>query len=313
MTDNVDNIEEYRPRRRDSRVKMGIVGLGFVGKAVEYAFSTPGVDKMIVDPKHSSTSIDDLCGWNPMVTFVCLPSPSQDDGTVDASEIKKVVMKLINNSDSFIVIKSTITPDIVNDLASLDSRIAYNPEFLQENNAVANFVDAPFRLMGVSDQGASQYLEQLYGALSLCNPAPSIVCTPVEASIVKYAINSFLAMKVTFFNELKQLSDAYGGSYLQVTRAMLADQRIGYTHTRVPGLDGKEGYGGACFTKDVNAILKFAESIDVKLNVLEAAKKANDVTRSQYDLDEREKANNVDYGQAKEEQQDQDDGSAVGE
>lgn len=298
MSNNVTEL----PVRRQQKFKLGIVGFGFVGQAVEYGFSTPDCEKMIVDPKYNSNSLSDLSGWGPNITFLCLPTPSNDDGTINADLVEEAVRHLLQESDSFIVIKSTVTPDIVDKLTSLDGRIAYCPEFLTEGNAKMDFVNPPFHIFGVNNQEAGQYLESIYGAMSICNPCANIQVSAVEASYLKYMINSFLAMKVSFFNEMYDMVEKFGGSWNQVSKSIGADQRIGHSHMKIPGPDGKRGFGGACFPKDVSAIVKFAESQDVDLSILKTVLESNNKLRSQYDMDEREVANNVNYGKTKKEQ-----------
>lgn len=283
-------------RRKPQKLKVGIIGYGFVGQAIEYAFSTPVVEKMIIDPKYNKNTLNDLADWSPNITFVCLPTPSNDDGSVDASLVEDAVKKLISSSESFIIIKSTITPNVVSDLCSLDSRIAYMPEFLSEGNAKSDIVNAGFNIIGVTEEGAAQYVEGIYSSCSICNPAPSVVVSPVEASLIKYTINTFLAMKVAYFNEIFDLVETSGANFQQVIRGVLADYRIGYSHTKIPGTDGKRGFGGACFPKDLDALIKFAEKeTDVDLELLKSVKSVNNKIRSQYETDDREKANNIKF------------------
>ena len=283
-------------RRKPQSMKIGIIGNGFVGKATGYAFSTPMVEKMIVDPKYTENTLGDLIDWRPHITFVCLPTPSNDDGSINATLVKETVKQLIVESESFIVIKSTITPDLAAELSSLDSRIAIMPEFLSEGNALVDAVSATHMIVGVTDPSAAQYVEQIYGAYSICNPAPTIALSPVEASLVKYSINTFLAMKLTFFNQLYNLVEKYGGNYQLVLRGVLADHRIGHSHTKIPGTDGKRGFGGACFPKDLDAFIDFADKdAGIDLELLKTVKSVNNKIRSQYNTDEREKANNIKF------------------
>ena len=122
---------------------------------------------------------------------------------------------------------------------------------------------------------------------------PLIRLTLEEASIVKYTINTFLATKVTFFNQIYDLCQQYGANFNHVANAAGADSRIGLSHTKVPGFDGKRGFGGACFPKDCKAITDVAgESI---LSIVEATIKANNEYRAQYERDDREKAQNIVY------------------
>ena len=98
-------------KRREQKFKLGIIGYGYVGKAVDYIFSTPTVEKMTIDPKYNENTLKDLCDWNPSCVFICLPTPSKEDGSVDSKDIDEAVMRLVNQTDAFIVIKSTVTPD----------------------------------------------------------------------------------------------------------------------------------------------------------------------------------------------------------
>jgi len=301
------NDVELQPviKRREHRFKLGIIGHGFVGKAVDYIFSTPMVDKFVVDPKYTENTIKDLCEWEPNCVFICAPTPSKDDGSVDSSIVDEAVMKLVNQTDAFIVIRSTLTPDVIDRLSRIDGRIVYHPEFLTEANAKMDMLEARFRVVGVQQQEAGQHLEGLYNYFSIANPAQMITMSPVEAAFFKYTVNSFLSMKITFMNQLKKVMDDYGGSYNQLSRALMADQRIGYSHMKIPGPDGKEGFGGACFPKDLAAFISFVDNkTDVDFDLLKTVKKVNDGIRSQYEIDDREKEQNVNYGQTKNKQQD---------
>lgn len=290
-------MNEETVARKNPEMKMGIVGYGFVGKAVDYAFSSDApLKKMTVDPKYYENTLDDLIAFDPTIVFVCLPTPSNDDGSIDSSLVEETVKELIANSQSFIVIKSTITPDVAVKLCSLDTRIVVAPEFLSEGNAKQDIVNSAFLLVGVTEPGAAQYLEQFYSFYSICNPAPTIIVSPVEASLIKYAINTFLATKLTFMNELHSLVSAYGGSFQQVLRGVLADMRVGPSHTKIPGTDGKKGFGGACFPKDLNAIIHFAKNEgNLDLELLKSVRTVNNKIRAQYETDEREKSNNIKF------------------
>jgi len=308
----MDNEPELQPvvRRREQKFKLGIIGHGYVGKAVDYIFSTPMTEKMIIDPKYNENTLQDLCEWQPQCVFICLPTPSKDDGSIDSKNIDEAVMRLVNQTDAFIVIKSTVTPDIIDRLSRIDGRIVYEPEFLTEANSKMDMLEARFRIVGIQQQEAQQHLEGIYNYFSIANPAQMIAMSPVEAAFYKYAMNNFLSMKITFLNQLKAVMDEYGGSYNMLSRTLPADGRMGHTHMKIPGPDGKEGFGGACFPKDLSAFINFVErKTSVDPTLLKATKLFNDEIRSQYDLDKREKEQNVNYGQAKEEQQDKNDGS----
>ena len=306
------NDQELQPvvRRREQRFKLGIIGLGNVGKAVDYIFSTESVDKMTIDPKYNENTLQDLCEWQPTAVFVCLPTPCKPDGSVDSGSIDEAVMRLVNQTDAFIVIKSTLTPDVIDRLSRIDGRIVYEPEFLSDSNSKMDMLEARYRVVGVQQQEAAQHLEGLYNYFSLANPAQMITMSPVEASFFKYAVNNYLAMKVTFMNQLKAVVDDFGGNYNQLSRSLMVDPRMGHSHMKIPGPDGKEGFGGACFPKDLSAFISFADKkTGVDLELLKTVRSINNEIRSQYDLDDREKEQNVNYGQTEKKQQDQDNGS----
>tara|TARA_R110000782_G_scaffold97307_1_gene182119 strand:- start:136 stop:1086 length:951 start_codon:yes stop_codon:yes gene_type:complete len=295
------------------KLKIGIVGHGFVGGAVDYAFTHPEVEKFYVDPKHGTT-IDELVDWEPHVTFICAPTPMAESGFVDASIVEDAALKLLEHTEGGVVIKSTITPDIVDRLYSSVfeddiKRLTINPEFLTESNAKAQFVNASYHVIG-GHPDACQGLAQLYDVYSLCTASEYLFTSGPEAAFVKYGVNSYLAMKVTFFNQIYDSIQKFGCNFPTVANAIGKDERIGVGHTRVPGYDGKRGYGGACFPKDTKAFTLF----DNDLTLIDKCVTINNSYRKQYELDEREETNNVKYdGQTEEEQQNQDGGSTVAE
>jgi UDPglucose 6-dehydrogenase len=276
-------------------MKILIVGHGFVGKAVDYGFSHPSVNKTIVDPKYG-TSVRDVNPLDFDCVFVCVPTPMGPDGSVNASIVGDVLQKLRKVKDAPIVIKSTLPPNIINVWKDRDN-IVYNPEFLTEKSAAEQFVDPQFHIFG----GVKKYTRQvqyIYENYSLCNIVHCYHMTAAEASFVKYTINSFLAMKVTFFNQLYDVVSQTDANFATIIKVVGMDKRIGPSHTKVPGFDGKQGYGGACFPKDTSAFVNYSK----RLTLLEKAITINNEYRKQYELDDREREQNVDYGQTQKEQ-----------
>ena len=281
-------------------LKILIVGHGFVGQAVDYGFSHPSVEKTIVDPKYG-TSLDGLDISSFDFAFVCVPTPMGADGSIDSSILLSVYQKLRTPPKPFfsnwpvVIIKSTVTPDILEQLD--DGNVVYNPEFLTEKSANEQFVNPQFHIIGGS-QAAAKLVETLYTSYSLCNPCPTFLMTMKEASFVKYTINSFLAMKVAFFNQIYDAVSDTDANFATIIKAVGSDSRIGHSHTKVPGFDGKQGFGGACFPKDTSAFTQYSK----RLTLLEECIKVNNEYRSKYNRDEREVSQNVNYGQTKEEQ-----------
>jgi len=281
-----------------TKLRIGIIGHGFVGKAVDYGFTTNETEKFLVDPLYDTT-IDDLIDWEPNIVFICAPTPMNEDGSIDAIIVQDAVLKLCKHANCGIVIKSTVTPDIMDQLVrSVDpekkSKIVYNPEFLTEAAANEQFIEPKFHIMGGAPEAVAA-LERIYDLFSFCKPCPVYKMTPVEASFVKYAINSFLATKVTFFNQMYDTIEKFGGNFSTIINAIGADERIGYSHTRVPGFDMKRGFGGACFPKDLAAMVDFDEDLVLLKTVIEI----NNKYRSEYELGDREKEQNVNFSSTK--------------
>ena len=309
MSESIEH--EPSPQEMGEKLRIGIVGHGFVGGAVDYAFTHGDVVKFYVDPKYDTT-VDDLLEWKPHVTFICAPTPMSEDGFVDASIVEDAVLKLLEHTEGGVVVKSTITPDIVDRLYSSVfeddlKRLTINPEFLTESSSKEQFVMAEYHIIG-GHPDACQGLAQLYQIYSLCTANEFVFCSGPEAAFIKYGVNSFLATKVTFFNQLFDSIAKFGCNFPTVISGITRDNRVGVGHTRVPGYDGKRGFGGACFPKDCKAFTLF----DTDLTLIDKCVSINNDYRNQYELDEREESNNVKYdGQTKEEQQDQDNGSTV--
>ncbi len=271
-------------------LKIGIVGCGFVGSAVDYGFSSARVEKKLIDPKFDTT-IDDLTEFDPEVSFVAVPTPMGSDGSIDSSIVEQVVGELILKTKGFIVIKSTVTPDILTSLVKSygTKRLVYNPEFLTEKNANEDFINPKMHVFGCRPD-LGKWLEKVYEEFSLCRPCPVFHVTIEEASLIKYGINSFLASKVLWFNQFYDVVNGHG-NYHRIISAIAADPRIGNSHTVVPGFDGKRGFGGACFPKDTKALLHYAPEFTVLHTIIEE----NNKYRNQYDKDERELEQNVNY------------------
>lgn len=273
--------------------KIAIVGYGFVGKAVEFGFRNSSNDIMIVDPYKGYADIDDIESYAPDFTFVCVSTPMGENGDIDHTNISAVVQKLSGMASGIVIIKSTVTPDVIDHLCRF-KRFVYNPEFLTERNSFDEFLNPKFHIIGGRPEFTNR-VKNLYKFNSNCNPAPVYFMTAAEASLVKYGINSFLAAKVVWFNQWKDMTEKVGARYNVVATAIGNDERIGHSHTKVPGFDGKKGYGGSCFPKDTSAIYNYSVSNASPLSVLGQVIESNNEYRSEYDLDDREREQNIRY------------------
>jgi len=258
------------------RPKIGIVGLGFVGGAIRDAMADHCelvlVDKDPNKASHTFTDLKDCEG-----IFVCVPTPFSDDGRCDTS-ILEYVLENLKDYEGVIISKCTAPPLVYRELNRNHSNLVHAPEFLTAANAHIDYITGKFIIIGGR---VSAFRNEAERIIRLGQPEAEHVahCTIEEASLAKYTINSFLATKVTFMNELYQLSTLLGTDYNTVARMVTMDERIGKSHMRVPGPDGEFGFGGMCFPKDTSALLKFASDVGANMNVLDAAVKKNTLLR----------------------------------
>lgn len=263
-------------------LRMGVVGSGFVGGAVINGFNEPNVEMWVVDPKKTTTTLRQLVEAGTHLTFICLPTPESSDGSVNVTIVDSVLAELDKYAyDGIVVIKSTITPDHLTRFTEQYAlRIVYNPEFLTEANAHQDFINPPMQILGGVWEEC-EIVERAYVEFSKVKVVPTFKTDIVSASLLKYTINSWLATKVSFMNELYRLHQASGAntSWDQFTDMLQRDSRVGNTHLRVPGPDGHFGFGGHCFPKDTKGLLTYAKQKNVDLNILEEAVKVNNNLR----------------------------------
>lgn len=269
-------------------MKLAIIGAGFVGRAVERAFDSNQCK--IIDPK-LGVHIEELISFEPEYSFVCVPTPSQPDGSVDLTAVRSVLTFLLYYTFSIIVVKSTVPPSFAEKYATND-RVVFNPEFLTERNAVQDMLEGETIVLGGLDVTTAR-VEKLYRTRSACTPQQYVHVSSEEACWIKYATNAFLAVKVTYLNELRD-NFADTQSWNRVVNALRLDKRLGSSHWLVPGLDSKRGFGGACLPKDSTALLHEAKN----LGILKSAVEKNNQYRSLYERDAREIQQQIKFGES---------------
>jgi len=263
-------------------MKLGIVGHGFVGTAVDHGF-TRDIQKFIVDPKHNSTNtIEDLIKFKPDAVFVAVPTPQLESGECNTEILEGVMQQLNTSKGLLVIVKSTVPAYKLQKIQEecINIRIVYNPEFLTEKNYIDDFVNPAMHVFGGMNKDTDA-VEKLYLEHSDCAECPVYKTDIVTASMVKYCINSFLATKVTFMNEMYDvLNAAKGADWNTFTKIIANDPRIGNSHMKVPGNDGQRGYAGSCFPKDTAALAWFArEILNTQFTQLETSIKINDTLR----------------------------------
>ena len=256
-------------------MNLGIIGRGFVGSAVANGFDK-GCDQIIVDPKYTDNTIQDVLDCK--LVFVCVPTPVSEDGSCDTTIANDVLTELNRlQYKGVVVIKSTIIPDYLQEFKKeFELKIVYNPEFLTEANANADFKNPPFQVFGGKWRDC-EVVEKAYLRHSSVRIVPTFKVDLTTASLLKYTINSWLATKVIFFNELKELHELGSSmvSWEQFTDMLSRDERMGNSHMQVPGPDGDPGFGGHCLPKDTEALLNYANKKNIKMSVLRKAVQTN--------------------------------------
>lgn len=256
--------------------KIGIIGLGYVGNAIKNSmdYALPFYDIKLLDPpKGIYLSYENLKDCNGI--FVCVPSPSKDDGSCDTSILESVLENLNNISYTGVIIsKVTAPPGVYKQLQKKYKNLVHSPEFLTAANAEQDYTNAKFVIIGGE---VSAYIREAERIIKITQPSVEEVihCSIEEAALSKYMINSFLATKVVFMNEMEQLSRSLGCDWKNISNAVKLDSRIGSSHMQVPGGDGTYGFGGMCFPKDTQALVNHAKEYNINLEVLESAIKKN--------------------------------------
>lgn len=254
--------------------QIGIIGAGFVGSAI--ANTVPNALILDIDPARGSATYEQIMQCRGV--FVCVPSPSTEDGHCDSSELEAVLSNL-EGYKGVIISKVTAPPDVYRRLGQKYPNLCYSPEFLTAANAYVDYMRTEFIIIGSSVPAYRNEAVRII-EMSLGRQLNNVgICSIEEAAFVKYAINSYLATKVIFMNEMKSLADSAGLRYEVIASMMAMDARIGKSHMQVPGPDGSFGYGGACFPKDTAAFIQFAADLGINLDLIKTATKINTLLR----------------------------------
>lgn len=261
------------------KYSVGVIGNGFVGESQAFAFS-PIADIKIydVDPLKSLSTLEET--HNCDFVFVCVPTPMKKDGSQDISYIEEVFSK--STEKPIYIIKSTILPGTTNKLINTfpNAKIIFSPEFLTERTAKLDMLTQARIILG-GEKWMTEKVRLLFEQRFMNRHI--IETDSTTAELIKYMNNTFFATKVSIVNEFKLLADKIGADWKTALYGFAADSRIGDSHLHVPGPDGRLGYGGTCFPKDVNALLTFAKERNINLNTIEGGWKTNLEVRPERD------------------------------
>jgi UDPglucose 6-dehydrogenase len=284
---------------------IGIIGLGFVGTAVaegmKHAFNVHGYDlKLGLKKLYKHGSWAMLNHSNPheyIVSnvdgpiFICLPTPMNPDGSCNTSIVESAIRSLneaaaqLKKDGQVVVIKSTVIPGTTARMNHLfkNVHVVFNPEFLRERSFVEDFRNQDRIIIGGPHEGTAQVklmYEMAYPNVPVTKTSSTI------AEMVKYITNCFLATKVSFANEIAQLCAKLNVDYDKVIEYATKDKRLGTSHWAVPGPDGKKGFSGSCFPKDLNAMMKLFESLGIECPTMKGAWSTNLKVRPEKDWEQ---------------------------
>lgn len=296
-------------------MKIAIVGTGYVGLVSGACFAEMGTDVTCVDIDkakieslrqgiipiyepgldelvrrnvrdgrlHFTTSLEEVIN-DVEAVFSAVGTPPDDDGSADLTAVKAVARTFGRHIDrqAILVTKSTVpvgTSEIIRGIineeldrrgVNVDFELASNPEFLKEGAAIKDFMSPDRVVIGVDGPRSREVMERLYRPFLLQNFRVMFMDIP-SAEMAKYAANAMLATRISFINDIANLCELTGADVSQVRRAIGADTRIGNKFL-YPGC----GYGGSCFPKDVQALIRTGEHLGYPMRVIQAVEAVND-------------------------------------
>ncbi len=289
-------------------MKIAVIGTGYVGLVAGVCFAALGHDVVCLDKdkskinnlkkgiipihepdlpelletcvnkRHLSFSTDysdmDTC----KVIVIAVGTPATKSGAANLKYLNEVVEKVATTSteNKVVVIKSTVPVGTAGQVKSqfkkirpdLKFELISNPEFLREGSAVLDFMK-PDRVVIGCEKSAKKYAEELYKPLTV-KDIPIIYVSNTTAELIKYSANCYLAMRIAFINEMADLAEKAGADIEEIAKGMGHDKRIGLHY-----LKAGPGYGGSCFPKDTQALVKYAKDQKANSKIIEAVIKSN--------------------------------------
>tara|TARA_R110000796_G_C14455688_1_gene423930 strand:+ start:87 stop:923 length:837 start_codon:yes stop_codon:yes gene_type:complete len=268
--------------------KIGIIGNGFVGNSIAFGFSpTHEIKIHDKDIKRNLNTIEEVLECD--FVFVAVPTPMNQDGSINLDIVERALndINTNNNKDNVIILKSTMVPGTVDKLIEKypNLNIVFNPEFLTERTAKLDFLTQARIILGGNPRHTSKVKNLFEERFMHCYV---IETNPTTAEMIKYMNNVFFASKVSIMNEFKQVCDKVGANWEVALKGFAADQRIGDSHLNVPGPDGKMGFGGSCFPKDINAFTSMANDLGIDIPTIKGAWETNLNVRPERDWEKLE-------------------------
>jgi len=259
---------------------VGLIGFGYIGKAINSAFKHYTSVKAYDINKDLGFKYKEVISSD--IIFIAVPTPMEKDGSVHLDILTEAIEFLSNSLNEFklefpkpVVIKSTIPPNFCKEIQVKYPNlfIIFSPEFLTERRSENDFIQQSRVILGVNpkfkENLAVKMIKQLFEARF-----PGIPIKVVDwnhASLLKYFLNVFFCTKISLFNEFAQIAYSLGINFDSLVEDILSDGRIGRSHHQVPGWDGQMGFSGSCFPKDCRGYINFAEKLGIDPKMAKAS------------------------------------------
>jgi UDPglucose 6-dehydrogenase len=292
-------------------MKISIIGTGYVGLTTGVAFAflgyevicmdkdeekinnlnkgivpiyEPGLEEMLNKVKNNiifTTDIEYAIKKSDVI-FICVGTPSREDGSIDMSYFKEAISEIakVINGYKVIVNKSTVpvgTADWVKEEIKKcfkgEFSVVSNPEFLREGSALKDFLEPDRIVIGIEDEKAKEIMTEIYSKIN----SPKVITDIRSAEMIKYTANAFLAMKISFINEIANICEKVGADVKEVAKGIGLDKRIGPYF-----LNAGIGYGGSCFPKDIDGLLTIANTHNYDFKLLKAVTEVNEYQQERF-------------------------------
>ena len=248
---------------------IGIIGLGTVGKSCKFGFEKLGHRISFHDTAHN-TKLEDVLDTE--IVFICVPTPSREDGSCDVSIVEDTILSLKRlNYSGIVAIKSTVTPGTTSKIREETGlNVCFVPEFLRERCAISDFVENHVLLaVGCKDDNTFEYIKKIHGTY----PKEYSKLRITEAEMLKYYSNIFNAVRIIFANEFFEVCKAVGADYQEVKNAYIKTGAVPDKYLDVN--DSFRGYGGICLPKDLKAIVALQKKLGLQLSFFETVDSEN--------------------------------------
>jgi UDPglucose 6-dehydrogenase len=251
---------------------IGIIGLGFVGGTIFKWFKKKKYQLYCYDKFKKIGLLEEVSKAE--IIFLCLPTPYRKNIGADLSAIEESLEYFKNQKNKIFVIKSTVPPGTTENFQKQhpQHKFLFNPEFLRARDSWKTFVNADLQIVGYT-QKSKNLAKRILNLLPLGKNFTSIM-SATEAEIIKFAVNSFLAMKVIFANQIYELTQKLNANYEVIKQALENEPRLGKSHFNVL-YEGYRGFGGACLPKDLLSFIELYKKLKLKPELFEVVWETN--------------------------------------